>query len=143
MSKGYLNFKWYWECKKVLFTLNRVHEDKVVVYKLDFFTNDLLKMCASYIFHIPTRILTSSHPKYFNIFYHNKRMDVQQPPFSLRTCHKRTAAKQISSKCPSKLYFGTDMFTFDTCLRFTLTYKDESVQYITFKFKSTGPVYVM
>jgi len=31
-------------------------------------------------------------------------------------------------KFRSKLRFGTDMFTFDTCLRFTLTFKDINVQ---------------
>jgi len=67
-------------------------------------------------------------------------MDVQQP-FSLRMFQKHTAAKHISTKSPSKLLFGTDMFTFDTCLRFTHMYKDVNVQKITFNFKSTLPVY--
>jgi hypothetical protein len=70
-------------------------------------------------------------------------MDVQQPPFSLQTCQKHTAAKHISSNCPSKLLLWTDMFTFDTCLRFTHTYKDVNVQKINFKFQSTWPVYGM
>jgi len=55
-------------------------------------------------------------------------MVVQQPPFSLRTCPRHTAAKHISSKFPSKLLVGTDMFTFDRCLRFTHTYKDVNVK---------------
>jgi len=46
-------------------------------------------------------------------------MDVQQPPFSFRTCQKHTAAKHIRSKCPSKLLFWRHfyiwhMFTFYT-----------------------------
>ena len=65
-------------------------------------------------------------------------MYVQQT-FSLRTCQKHTAA--ITSKSPSKLLFGTDMFPFDTRLSFTHTYKVLNVQKITFKFKSTFPVY--
>jgi hypothetical protein len=68
-------------------------------------------------------------------------MDVQRPPFSLRTCQKHTAAKHISFKCPSKLLLGTDMFKFDICLRFTHTYKDVNFQKITFNFKITLPVY--
>jgi len=68
-------------------------------------------------------------------------MDVQQTPFSLRTCQKHTAAKHISIKCPSKLLFVTDMFKFDICLLFTHKYKDVNVLKITFKFKSTRPVY--
>jgi len=49
-------------------------------------------------------------------------MNVPQQRVSLRTCQKHTAAKHINIKSPSKLLFGTDMFTFDTCLRFTHMY---------------------
>ena len=61
--------------------------------------------------------------------------------FSLRTCQNHTAAKPLSSKCPSKLLFGTDMSTFDTCLRFSHMYKDLNFQKITFNSKSKCPVY--
>jgi len=39
-------------------------------------------------------------------------------------------------KCPSKLLYGTDMFTFDTYLRFKLTYKYINVRKVSFNFKS-------
>jgi len=38
---------------------------------------------------------------------------------------------------PSNLLFGTDMFTFDTRLRFTHTYKVVIVRKYTYNFKST------
>jgi len=64
-------------------------------------------------------------------------MDVHHQTFSLRTCQKHTAAKCISSKSPSKLLFGTDMFTFDICLRFTHIHKKVNGQKINSNFKNT------
>jgi len=49
-----------------------------------------------------TKILTSYYPKLFNIHFHNTRRDVQ-PPFSMRTCQKHTAAKYISSRVSFKI----------------------------------------
>jgi len=73
--KGYLNFNKNIE-KKNLFNLNRVFKQKVVSSTQYFCTNDHVEMRASYIFHFPTRILTSTHPKWFNIFFHKSRRDV-------------------------------------------------------------------
>jgi len=50
-----------------------------------------------------------------------------------RNRQKHTPAKH---KFPSKLLFGTDMFTFDTRLHFTHTYNVVNVQKITFNFKA-------
>jgi len=50
---------------------------------------------------------------------------------------KKKHAKIQVLKLPSNLLFGTDMFTFDTRLHFTHTYKFINVQKKTFKFIST------
>jgi hypothetical protein len=46
---------------KFFFTRNRVCKHKEVVSKLHVCTNDLRKMCALYIFHFSTKILTPAH----------------------------------------------------------------------------------
>jgi len=63
-------------------------------------------------------------------------MNVQQTPFSLRTCQRNRAAKHTSSRCPSNFFLGTVMLIFDTCLRFTRKYKYVNVQKINSNLKS-------
>jgi len=52
--------------------------------------------------------------------------------YQLADVPKHTAAKHISSKVSFKITLWTDMFTFDTCLRFTHTYKHVNGQKINF-----------
>ena len=75
---------------KFLFILYCVFKHKYVLSNQHVCTNDLGKMWASYIFHLSTRNLSSTHRNSFNFFFlHNKCHDVQQW-LSARAVYKNT-----------------------------------------------------
>jgi len=97
-----------------LFTSNQVLKHKEVVSNLHVCCNGPGRIGTSYIFHLSTRILTSTHTKGFNFFSHYICRDVQQSISDLDN-NKKTC-QTISTKVPSKLLLGKH--------KFTLTYAD-------------------
>jgi len=95
-----------------LFTLNRVFKHKEVVFNKYVSSNDLWKMWVSYIFHFPKTVNPPHQQNNLIIFSKSYCNDVQQSLFSWRNLQKQTLANTLLLKFPSKILFGTDMFTF-------------------------------
>jgi hypothetical protein len=85
-----------------LFTRNRVFKHKVVVSNLHICSNGLGKIWASYIFHFPSTILTSTNTKIFNFFF---AYFISQCPIinSQLSIMSKWIAKHISTKVSFKI----------------------------------------